>query len=184
MRSDRPRDPWGSFLRELDAQLTVPTELHCLGGFVVAEHYGLLRTTGDIDVLESRGTDPATLVGLGGRGSALHKKYGVYIDFVTVANVPDDYESRLIDVFDGQFKHLRLRVFEQHDLALAKLVRNADRDRQDVEALARGPGLDVNALRSRYQQELRPLLSRPEREDLTIDLWADIIDEINQPKGS
>jgi hypothetical protein len=41
----------------LDLELTQDTELHCTGGFVLAEHYGLVRTTGDIDVLESAGTD-------------------------------------------------------------------------------------------------------------------------------
>lgn len=43
-------DPWKSFLTDLDAKLVGPTELHCLGGFVVAEHYGLIRATGDIDL--------------------------------------------------------------------------------------------------------------------------------------
>jgi hypothetical protein len=48
--------------------LASPTELHCLGGFVVAEYYGLMRATADIDILESRGTDLATLAKLvGGR---------------------------------------------------------------------------------------------------------------------
>jgi hypothetical protein len=69
------------------------------------------------------------------KGSVLHKKYRVYIDVVTVADVPHDYESRLIDVFEGRFKHLRIKAFERHDLVLAKLTRNIDRDRQDVEAL-------------------------------------------------
>ena len=45
------KDPWRSFLREVDRQLAKPLELHCLGGFVVSELYGLSRTTADIDVL-------------------------------------------------------------------------------------------------------------------------------------
>ena len=39
---------------------------------------------------------------------------------------------------------------------LAKVARNIDRDREDVVSLARGPGLDVNVLKERYRQELRP----------------------------
>jgi hypothetical protein len=178
MPSSGLHEPWDSFLRELDEQLTSPTELHCFGGFIVAEYYGLLRPTADIDVIETRGTDSATLVRLAGKGSVLHKKYRVYIDVVTVAAVPDEYESRLIDVFEGQFRHLRIKAFERHDLVLAKLARNIDRDRQDVEAFARGPGLDVTVLRERYTRELRPILGRPEREDLTLELWIDIIEEI------
>jgi hypothetical protein len=183
MPSSRLHEPWDSFLRELDGQLTSLTELHCFGGFIVAEYYGLLRPTADIEVIESRGTDSATLVRLAGKGSVLHKKYRVYIDVVTVADVPHEYESRLADVFD-QFKHLRIKAFERHDLVLAKLARNIDRDRQDVDALARGPGLDVAVLRDRYQRELRPILGRPEREDLTLNLWIEIIEEIAKTRGA
>lgn len=64
MPSDSLHEPWLSFLRELDRQLANPTELHCFGGFVVAEYYGLMRATADIDILESRGTDLATLAKL------------------------------------------------------------------------------------------------------------------------
>jgi hypothetical protein len=47
------------------------------------------------DVLESRGIDQATLAALAGKGSPLHQKYGVYVDLVTIASVPEDYESVL-----------------------------------------------------------------------------------------
>ena len=36
-------------------------EMCCLGGFVIAELYGLLRPTADIDIIEARGTDLRTL---------------------------------------------------------------------------------------------------------------------------
>jgi hypothetical protein len=62
-------------------------------------------------------------------------------------------------------------------LVLAKIVRNNDRDRADVAAIAGGPGLDIDVLRARYVDELRPKLGRPEREDLTLDLWIEIIKE-------
>jgi hypothetical protein len=163
----------------LDQQLTQDTELHCMGGFVLAEHYGLVRATGDVDVLESAGTDKATIARLAGRGSALHKRHRVYIDIVTVADVPDDYDTRLETMDIEGLTRLRLKVFERHDLVLAKLCRNIDRDREDVVALVRGrPGLDIDVLRQRYQEELRPKLGRPEREDLTLRLWIEIIEEI------
>ena len=59
----------------LDQKLTQDTELHCMGGFVLAEHYGLVRATGDVDVLESAGTDKATIARLSGKGSPLHKRH-------------------------------------------------------------------------------------------------------------
>lgn len=179
MPSSRLHEPWRSFLRKLDEQLSQPTEIHCFGGFVLAEHYGLLRPTADIDILESRGTDPGTIVRLAGRDSPLHRRYGVYIDVVGVTTVPEDYESRLSTVSGDRFTHLLVRALERHDLVLAKLQRSSDRDREDVEALARGPGLDVAVLRTRYEKELRPFLGRPDREDLTLSLWVAIIEEVD-----
>jgi hypothetical protein len=180
MPSSRLHEPWRSFLHALDEQLSQPTELHCFGGFVIAEQYELTRPTGDIDILESKGTDPATLARLAGKGSPLHKRYRVYVDVVGVATVPEDYESRLTTAFANEFKYLRIRTFERHDLVLAKLERNSDRDREDVEVIARGPGLDVSILKTRYERELRPFLGRPDREDLTLLLWIAIIEEVNK----
>jgi hypothetical protein len=165
-------------LTALDHELTQDTELHCMGGFVLAEHYRLVRATGDIDVLESAGTHKATIARLAGRGSPLHRRHRVYIDIVTVADVPDDYDSRLVAMDIEGLARLRLKVFERHDLVLAKLCRNIDRDREDVVALARGPGLDIDVLRQRYLEELRPKLGRPAREDLTLRLWIEIIEEL------
>lgn len=180
MPTDRLHEPWRSFLREFDEQLKAPTELHCLGGFVVAECYGLTRATADIDILESKGTDLAEIARLAGRGSPLHKRHKVFVDVVTVAEVPQDYADRLGAVLGDSFEKLRLRVFERHDLVLAKLTRNSDRDRADVESIAAGPGLDVATLRNRYRNELRDKLGRPEREDLTLELWIEIIEEVTR----
>ena len=51
MPLDGPAEPWLSFLTELDAQLDAPVDFHCIGGFVVSQHYGLGRETADLDVL-------------------------------------------------------------------------------------------------------------------------------------
>src|SRR5262245_57923306 len=114
-------EPWASFLGEVDAQLIQPTELHCLGGFVVSELYGLERPTADVDILDTtKGTDSATLVQLAGKGSELHRRHKVYLDVVTVAAVPEHYESRLLDLAVSDFRRLRLKALERHDLVLAK----------------------------------------------------------------
>ena len=97
---------------------------------------------------------------------------------VSVAKVPEDYEARLTDCRLPGLRHLRIRALERHDLALAKLERNLDRDREDVKALAARPGLDVRVLQRRYHEELRFQLGRPEREDLTLALWIEMIREI------
>ena len=40
-----PPKPWSGFLKELDEQLQGPIALHCIGGFVVTQHYGIGRET-------------------------------------------------------------------------------------------------------------------------------------------
>jgi len=179
MKAEQPHEPWRSFLRDVDAQLSGPTEIHCLGGFVIAEYYGLTRPTADIDIIQVRGA--ATVVEvqrIGGKGSPLARKHKVYLDVVTVADVPERYEDRLTDLYSGSFANLRVRVFERYDLALAKLGRNADHDREDVRRLAQGPGLDVAILEQRYRDELRWQLGNPAREDLTLELWIEMLTEL------
>ena len=179
MPAEHLHEPWRSFLHDIDTQLPGPTEIHCLGGFVVAEYYGLARPTADVDIIQVRGaSDVADVQRIGGKGTALAKKHRVYLDIVTVGDVPERYEERLIDVYAGEFRSLRIRVFEKHDLALAKLGRNQDYDREDVRRLAQGPGLDVEALGQRYRDELRWQLGNPEREDLTLALWIEMITEL------
>jgi hypothetical protein len=179
MPVEQPHEPWRSFLRDIDAQLSGPTEIHCLGGFVVADYYGLTRPTADIDIIQVRGAATvAEVQRIGGKGSPLAKKHKVYLDVVTVADVPERYEDRLIDVYSGAFRNLRVRVFDRHDLALAKLGRNEDHDREDVRRLAQGPGLDVAILEQRYRDELRWQLGNPAREDLTLGLWIEMITEL------
>jgi hypothetical protein len=117
------------------------------------------------------------LIKVAGPETDLHRKHGIYVDVVTVATCPDDYESRLVEVFSGECKHLRLLALDPYDLALAKLERNLQRDRDDVVYLADVVPFDVAVLRDRYRSEMRLYLGRPEREDLTLDLWIEIIEE-------
>ena len=177
------QEPWRSFLVDLDSLVDHEVHLHCCGGFVVTMRHGLPRTTADLDVLSVVPHDDMRLLAVAaGQGSDLHKKHGVYLDVVTVASYPDEYETRLIPMEVGPLSHLRLFALEAHDLALTKLTRNSDRDRADVEFLATAAPLDPSLLRERYTREVRPYLDRPEREDLTIELWLEIIAEA-QPRG-
>ena len=171
-------EPWASFLSQVDDCLGEEVELHCFGGFVVTIRYGLTRSTADVDVLAA--TNPTAmqhLIQSAGKGSELHREFGVYLDFVTIASVPDGYEERLTEMFPGRFKHLRLLAFDPYDLALAKLERNIQRDRDDVKYLARSIPFDLEVLKDRYRTELRPLLGNPDREDLTMRLWVKAIEE-------
>jgi len=179
-------EPWHSFLSELDREATEETRLDCLGGFVVTLHYGLPRATADLDVLVIAPKEQrAPLLELGVRDGALHKKHKIYLDYVGVAKVPEDYEDRLVEMFPGVYKHLRLCALDPYDLALSKIERNIQRDRDDVKYLARAIPLDLKVLADRYEKELRYQLGNPEREDLTLKLWIEMIEESRDgPSGS
>jgi hypothetical protein len=171
-------EPWLSFLRELDATAQEEVRLDCMGGFVVTMVYGFSRSTADLDVLEiAPAAAGRSLLELGMQGGPLHKKYKVYLDRVGVAKVPENYEDRLTEIFPRTFKHLRLLALDPYDLALSKLERNIQRDRDDVKHLAKVVPLDLEVLKERYQKELRWQLGNPEREDLTLRLWIDAIKE-------
>jgi Nucleotidyltransferase of unknown function (DUF6036) len=140
--------------------------------------YGLERTTADVDVISIIPRDPdLRLVSLAGKGSALQKKYGIYLDKVTVAKLPIDYDERLTEMFPGTFSKLRMFAVDPYDLALSKIERNIERDQDDVLYLARTVPLDIELLKQRYLDELRPDLFVPEREDLTLKLWIEMLEE-------
>lgn len=134
--------------------------------------YGVERSTSDLDylpVFPSQGSKE-----LQAAAERVQSRYGLEINLAAVAIPPENYESRLIALYPGQFRNLRLFALEAHDLALTKLERNNDRDREDVSQMARAGHLQAETLRSRYEQELRPLLtSRIAWHDATIGMWLD-----------
>jgi hypothetical protein len=168
-----PPEPWRSFFAEVDSCLTEEVQLHCFGGFVATQFYGVARDTSDIDFLSVAPNVGSALMDIGGKGSALHRKHKVYLDAVTIATAPDNYEDRLTPMFPGAWSHLRLFALEAHDLALSKLERNLLRDRRDVQQLARAGHLTAATLRQRYYSELRPYLANESRHDLTLQLWLE-----------
>lgn len=167
--------PWASFLGELDDLLDEPFELHCIGGFAAVVAYGLPRSTNDLDYYS---LIPWNRLGdlehLAGEGSDLARKHKVHIHHAGVASLPENYEERLVELFSGRFKRIRLFVLDPYDLILSKLSRNADRDREDVEYVARTLRVDPHILRERYETELRPnLIGSPEQHDQTLKFWLE-----------
>lgn len=174
----RPPEPWNSFFSVLDAAIGSPVEITCIGGFVVTLLYGLDRPTADIDVVDLAPRSAGEVVmGLGGRNGPLHRSYGIYLEFVAAAAIPENYEERLVEMFGGAYLNLRLMALDPYDLALTKLERNSQKDRDDMRFLARTAPLELDVLRERYETELRWQLGVPGREDLTLRLWLDAIRE-------
>jgi hypothetical protein len=88
-------------------------------------------------------------------GGPLFQKYGAYLDRVTVAQPPREFESRLRVMFPGAFENLCLRTLDPCDLALTNLEPNFQRDRTDVPYSARAIPFDLELLCDRYLQQLR-----------------------------
>jgi hypothetical protein len=176
-----PAEPWRAFLADLDAELSGPIELHCLGGFVVTQLYGVAgRETADIDFLAARmKPDTVDLEALAGLHSQLHRRFRLYLQHVTVVTPPCDYERRLVRMFPAaQWRNLTLLALDATDLALSKLERNSDRDRDDFLRLVKAGLIDRTAFQQRYAEELRPyLLARHEWHDQTFALWIAMADE-------
>jgi len=178
MSTRLPDDPWAGFLEALDSSLAEETTVHCLGGFAIHALYGLARPTRDIDAAAVAPYDQLPLlVRAGGKDSALARRHGIYFDFVSVVTLPCDYDTRLTPLYADAFVHLRLMALDPYDIVLSKLERNQRHDREDVRYLADRVPLDLDVLGKRYEDELRLYLGRPEREDLTMRLWIEMIRE-------
>jgi hypothetical protein len=82
-------------------------------------------------------------------------------------------------MYPGQLKHIRLLATEAHDLALMKLGRNNERDREDVKFLARLGFITPEELNRRYTEEMRSYIAQAEqRYDPVINLWVEMIREV------
>jgi Nucleotidyltransferase of unknown function (DUF6036) len=117
------------------------------------------------------------LLSYAGKSSRLYQKHKVYLDYFGMVDYPADYVGRLTEMFPASFRYLRLWALDPYDLALSKLCRNFPRDREDVRYLAEKVPLDLAVLRTRYEREMRPYLGKPDREDLTLQLWIEDIEE-------
>ena len=94
-----------------------------------------------------------------GEGSAFHAEFGYSAQGVTLATavLPDGWRDRLIafDRPDAEPSHAR--CLEAHDLVVAKLVANREKDREFATALIGSQLVDVRTLLDRIQ-----LLDQPE----------------------
>jgi hypothetical protein len=179
MPHERPPEPWNAFLADIDRALDRRVIVDCIGGFAIAMLYDLPRPTVDIDYLSVIPVEEtAPLQSLAGEGTALHQKYGVYLQHVGIVTVPENYTARRIPISPTAFRRLLLFGLEAHDLALSKLERNSARDREDIKFLARAAPLNASVLENRYHGELRPYLANTERHDLTMRLWLEMLSEI------
>jgi hypothetical protein len=140
--------------------------------------YGLARQTSDIDVLEIAPFNQLQIVlAAAGMGSRLYKQHGLYVQHVAIMTLPEDSGDRRIELFPNHYERLRLFGLDPYDLALSKLERNSQVDRDDIKYLFRTIPLDLDVLERRYQTEQRPYLSNEARHDQTMSLWRGMLVE-------
>jgi uncharacterized nucleotidyltransferase DUF6036 len=168
-------EPWNAFFADLDSVLPEEVHLHCLGGFVISVCYGMERPTDDVDFTSLHPNDQnERVLSLAGESSPLRRKHKVYLQRVTVANLPEGYEDRLIEMFPGTYRNVHLFALDPYDLALTKIDRNIQRDRDDVKHLVKTVPLDRQILQDRFERELRPIfVGDARRAELTIKLWIE-----------
>ena len=166
--------PWSDFLKALDHALSQEVSLTCIGGFALSVLYDLPRATGDIDYLEVMPPDALhEIEAIGGRSSALAKKYGLALQHVGgVADPPEDYRSRLKALVTNLSK-VRLWVLDPYDLLLTKLTRNSPKDREDAKYLIGKEKLEFSTFSARWEREMALWIGNRERHDLTVQLWKE-----------
>lgn len=105
----------------------------------------------------------------------------MYLDFVGIAQVPYEYEERLVPIYEGLFENLHLQVMDPYDIALCKLKRDIDRDFQDMLYLAQTTPFDLHIFEQRYREELRPyLFGNVSEADFAFERWLEAIREERQ----
>ncbi len=141
---------------------------------MLAVLWELPRLTGDVDFREIEPSNSGgELLRIAGEGSEIARTHRLYFHRVTVAEYPEDYPSRLIDLTPRGLQRLRLRGFEVHDLVLAKLGRNSARDRADVEFPVRKGHIDRRILVERFESELLPYVLNEARHTDSFRLWLE-----------
>ena len=168
----RLREPWQSFLSELDEKLLHSVEIRALGAFVLSALYELPRTTGDLDCLSVLPNDAVeSLRQLGGKDSELAKKHNIWIQYLGtgIPDLPEDYEECLTELILG-LRKLSVLTLDSYDLVLSKLTRNSPKDREDVKFLATKLGLNFSVLYGRFEKEMKPWIANPQRHETTLDV--------------
>ena len=147
------------FLTAIDAALQRRVFMTLIGGGAAALGYGVVSGTKDLDTLTS--------VALLESAIAIARdttKLDVPIEATPVADLPYEYESRLVRVLP-RLARLEIFVPEVHDLALSKLTRANGGDLAALEAIHARKPLSLDTMIDRYLTEMTHAIGDPARLD-------------------
>lgn len=174
-----PRGQIQKFLRAVDRSLKEPVTVLVIGGTAATLRYGATRVTQDIDTLS------AISKALADAASEARAKTGldIPINRVTVADAPEDYESRLERVLP-RLKRLRVLIPERHDLVLMKAMRAYEHDLQVIGEIHAHAPLSLDILVGRFLDEMSPIGDpRRIRQNFLLvieHLFPDDVEEVEQ----
>lgn len=135
--------------------------------------YGIPRYTADLDYIDVTPRTAANeLEKIAGKESALCKKYRLFLQNVAIADLPEEYESRLQEL-SVNLEKLKLWVLDPYDLLLAKVTRNSPKDQEDAKYLIAKLRLEFKTFDDRWKAEMAARVANRERHDLTMELWKE-----------
>ncbi|MDO8519667.1 MAG: DUF6036 family nucleotidyltransferase [Deltaproteobacteria bacterium] len=143
-------------LRDLDGRLDFkkPETIYLIGGGAITLAYDHENRTADLDFIDP----PSILEKLGGKGSALAKKHGIYVSSVYEINfsVPADWKSFAF-LSEPKLKNLKVFVACLEDIVLGKLARMEPKDLEDLLGLHRKGFLDAKKILMRLRENAKEL---------------------------
>ncbi|MDX2021541.1 MAG: DUF6036 family nucleotidyltransferase [Deltaproteobacteria bacterium] len=115
-----------------------------------------------------------------GELSPFHSTFGYYAQGVEpgTAVLPEGWETRLVVLCNANTRGAKGLCLEAHDLAIAKLVANRDKDRAYLEAAARNQLIDHSTLLAR----LPTIPVDPEHRERIVHLVARIFRAARSPE--
>lgn len=143
-------DELNEFLDALGECLEEPATVVLVGSSAIILGHGVTTTTIDIDTLHP--CPPALQIAI--QQARRVTGLAVPVGPPGVVQMPEGFEDRLVRLKTrGQ---LELFILEKHDLAISKMLRAVEHDRQHVQALHRRDPLDLETLVERFERDMLP----------------------------
>ena len=165
----------------------LPIKLYVAGGAALHLRTGS-RVTADIDAVFSQrvllGDDlEVSYRDADGRARLLYFDRN-YNDTLGLMHENAYQDSEHVDLRGMDGKVIEVRALTPLDLAVSKLVRFSDQDREDIEVLAREGLIDAKALRARAEEALSGYIGNVKSVQISIDLACKLVEAYRPVKKS
>ena len=142
-----------AFIRAVDRNLADRVGIVIVGGAAASVGYDSNLKTADIDVFELR-TGSAAVLASAAEAAREQTGLAVSVSAAAVAELPENYESRLRPVRGLKLRNLTVIVPDKYDIALSKTLRGYPHDIDAIEGIDRRHRLSTKTLVKRFETEL------------------------------